>query len=163
MNGFVPALIAALIAEIGPRAALYADARGRPVVLGTIALAVVAATLGGLFVAPMLNGAADTFLIALALLFAALGQVQRVGSATGPLAILISFWRGGVPLIAFAFAARFGPVAAASGVLAGMAAAAVLTLGARDGGIPLQPVRWAAAGLLVIAAGWLVIIALRLV
>jgi hypothetical protein len=89
--------------------------------------------------------------------------LQRVPPATGAIRTLAAFWRGGVLILVFALATRFGPFAASFGGLAGMAAAAAATRALLAGGVPMQPIRWGAAVLLAIAAGFLAVGALRLV
>ena len=163
MNGFVPAIVAVMLAEMGPRALLYADARRQEIILWFIAALVFLAGAAGVLAGRTMNAWANALMIAIALLFAAVGQLQRVKPATGAIRTLAAFWRGGVLLLVFALATRFGPFAASFGGLAGMAAAAVLTRVLLSNGVPMQPIRWAAAALLAIAAGFLAVGALRLV
>lgn len=163
MNGFIPALVAVMLAEMGPRALLYADARRHEIALWLIAAAIFAAGAAGVFAGQPMNGWAKALMIAIALLFAAVGQLQRIAPATGTVRTLAAFWRGGVLLLVFALATRFGPFAASFGGLAGMAAAAVVTRALLANGVPMQPIRWGAAGLLAIAAGWIGVGALRLI
>ncbi|MEP6784988.1 MAG: hypothetical protein ABI898_04510 [Sphingomonadales bacterium] len=162
MNGLVPVLIAVLLAEFGPRSAIYADARLRDPSLWVIALGVIAAAIAGALVAPTLTGWADAFLIAIALTFAALGQAQKVKLATGPIPVIVAFWRGGVPLIAFAFATRFGALTVGLGALGGLLIAAVMTRVADSSGMNVIPIRWAAVLVLGIAAVVVATGALRL-
>ena len=96
------------------------------------------------------------------LVFAAFGQLQRVKSASGLVAVVATFWRGGVLLIVFAFATRFGVFAASLGALGGLAAAAVLTRVARSSALPIQPIRWCAAIILAFSAAFAAVGALRL-
>ena len=49
MNGFVPAIVAVMLAELGPRALLYADARRQEIVLWFIAAVVFIAGAAGVF------------------------------------------------------------------------------------------------------------------
>jgi hypothetical protein len=163
MNGFVPAIVAVMLAEMGPRALLYADARRQEIALWLIAAAVFAAGAAGVLSSRTMNAWATALMIAIALLFAAVGQLQRVAPATGSIRTLAAFWRGGVLILVFALATRFGPFAASFGGLAGMAAAAIATRALLAGGVPMQPIRWAAAALLAIAAGFIAVGALRLV
>jgi Ca2+/H+ antiporter, TMEM165/GDT1 family len=163
MNGFVPALVAVLLAEIGPRALLYADAGRHRIVLGVIAALVAAAGIAGTLLAGELTEWADALMIAIALTFAAVGQVQRIRPAVGFVRVVSAFWSGGVLILVFALATRFGPVAAITGGLAGLVAAAVLTRALAGGAIPLQPIRWAAAGILTLAGAVIAVGALRLV
>ena len=163
MNGFVPAIVAVMLAELGPRALLYADARRQEIVLWFIAAVVFIAGAAGVFAGRTMNAWANALMIAIALAFAAVGQLQRIAPATGAIRTLAAFWRGGVLILVFALATRFGPFAASFGALAGMAAAAVITRTLIANGIPVQPVRWAAAALLAVAAAFLAVGALRLV
>jgi hypothetical protein len=163
MNGFVPVLLAVALAEFGPRAAIYANARRFETALWLIAACVIASAAAGQVVAPTLTGWADAFLIAISLAFAALGQMHRVKPATGVFRTVAAFWRGGVVLIAFAFAARYGAAAAALGTLAGMTAAAVLTRVVEGARQPVAPFRWVCAGVLITASFVVAVQALRLV
>lgn len=163
MNGFVPAIVAVMLAELGPRALLYADARRQEIILWFIAALVFVAGAAGVFAGRTMNAWATALMIAIALVFAAFGQLQRIAPATGAIRTLAAFWRGGVLLLVFALATRFGPFAASFGALAGMAAAAIITRTLIANGIPVQPVRWAAAALMTIAAAFLAVGALRLV
>ena len=163
MNGFVPALVAVMLAELGPRALLYADARRQEIVLWFIAAVVFIAGAAGVFAGRTMNAWANALMIAIALAFAAVGQLQRIAPATGAIRTLGAFWRGGVLILVFALATRFGPFAASFGGLAGMAAAAVITRTLIANGIPVRPVRWAAAAVLAVAAAFLAVGALRLV
>lgn len=163
MNGFIPALVAVLLAEIGPRALFYAAAGRHRIVLFAMAALVALAGTGGVVLARELTEWSNALMIAIALLFAAVGQVQRIRPAAGIIPVVSAFWSGGVLILVFALAIRFGPVAAIGGGLAGLVAAAVLTRALVGGGIPLQPVRWAAAALLTLAGAFIAVGALRLV
>lgn len=162
MNGLVPVMIAVLLAEFGPRMALYADARIPNPLLWVIAAGVIAAAMAGALIAPGLTEWADAFLIAVALAFAAFGQAQRIDAIDGTVPRVIAFWRGGVPLLAFGFATRFGALSVAAGVMGGVVAAAVLTGISRSSGVPIAPIRWAAAAILAVAAVVVAVGALRL-
>lgn len=162
MNGFVPVLIAVALAEFGPRADLYATLKRGDLLPWIVLAALIAAAVAGHLTAPMLNERADAFLIGLSLAFAAFGQLQRVKPASGLVARTLVFWGGGVPLIVFALATRFGGVASVGGAVAGMAAAAVLTRAARNGSVARAPFRWAAAAALAAAGAWVMIAALQL-
>jgi hypothetical protein len=163
MNGFIPALLAVMLAEMGPRALLYAEARRQKVALWLIAALVFVTGAAGVLTRPFMNVRASALIIGIALLFAATGQLQRVAPAKGPIRTLAAFWRGGVLILVFALATRFGPFAASFGALAGMLAAAIATHGLLAGGVPIKPIRWAAAALLAGAAAFLAVGALRLV
>jgi hypothetical protein len=162
MNGFIPVLIAVVLAELGPRALLYAGARRHELALWVIALLIFAAGAAGTLVGPQLTGWADALMIAIALAFAAIGQLQRIKAAAGVLRIVAAFWSGGVLLIVFAFATRFGTLATAFGALAGLVGAVVVTRLAAAGSVPIQPLRWGAAALLFGAAAIVAANALRL-
>ena len=163
MNGFVPAIVAVMLAELGPRALLYGGARRQESVLWLIAALVFAAGAAGVFAGRTMNAWANALMIAIALAFAAIGQLQRIAPATGTIRTISAFWRGGVLILVFALATRFGPFAASFGGLAGMVAAAIITRTLTANGIPVQPVRWAAAALMTMAAAFLAVGALRLV
>lgn len=127
MNGLVPALIAVLLAEIGPRA-LQLSTTTRPNLMAAIVAALIAAAaVGGTLVAPMLTEWADALMIGIALVLAAVAQVQRVKPAPGIVRQLWTFWSGGTALLAFAFAARFGAVTTGLGALGGLGAAMALS------------------------------------
>lgn len=152
-----------MLAEMGPRALLYAEARRQEIALWVIAGAVFAAGAAGVLAGRTMNLDARALLVAVALLFAAIGQLQRVAPATGTIRTLAAFWRGGVLLLVFALATRFGPFAASFGCIAGMAAALAATRILRANGVAMQPIRWAAAAVLAISAGWIGVSALRLI
>jgi hypothetical protein len=163
MNGFIPALVAVMLAEMGPRALLYADARRQEIGLWLIAALVFLAGAAGVLARSIMNIRASALMIAIALLFAAAGQIQRVAPATGVIRTVAAFWRGGVLILVFALATRFGPFAASFGALAGMLAAAIATRALLTGGVPMKPLRWAAAVALAGSAAFLAVDALRLV
>jgi len=102
-------------------------------------------------------------MIAIAIAFAATGQLQRVRSAKAILPVIAAFWSGGTALLAFAFAARFGAFTTVPGLIAGLAAAAALTPIAVDAGIPARAMRLVAATVLLAAAAIVAVGALRLV
>ncbi len=163
MNGFIPVLIAVALAELGPRARLYAGARRYEMALWIVVLLIFVAAAAGTLVGPQLTGWADALLIAIALAFAAVGQLQRVEPATGVWRTVAAFWSGGVLLLTFAFAARFGPFAAAFGAIGGLIAAVVIGRMTAAGAVPIQPLRWGASALLFGAAAIIAANALRLV
>jgi len=163
MNGFVPILVAVLLAEFGPRALPYARTAGRAAVAVVMIAAIVAAAVAGHYVAPGLTGWADALMIAVALIFAAVGQVQRVAPVTGFVPVVASFWRGGTPLLAFAFAARFGLIATIAGAVCGVVAAVITSSIADEAPVPVAPIRTGSAVILALAAGIVAVQALRLV
>lgn len=116
-----------------------------------------------MLVARELTEWANALMIAIALAFAAVGQVQKVRPAAGIVPVVASFWGGGVLILVFALAIRFGSVAAIAGGLAGLVAAAVVTRSLVAGAVPLQPVRWAAAVVLTLSGASIAADALRLV
>lgn len=160
MNGLVPVLIAVLLAEFGPRAAVYAGSSWRSAAPWLIAASIATASVAGGLIAPSMTEWADALLIAIALGFAAIGQVQRVKPVSGMFRTIITFWQGGAPLLAFAFATRFGAPVVALGAVGGLIAVAVLTRVASEA--PVKPIRWAAAAILAVAAMVVAIGALRL-
>lgn len=159
MNGLVPVLIAVLLAEFGPRAMLVAEIRWRD---AAVSLTILAAALAGTQVAPSLTGWANALLIAISLGFGALGQAQRVKPISGTIGGIVAFWQGGVPLIVFAFATRFGFITVAVGAVAGVLASAILTRAANAGNVQTAPIRWAAVAVLAVAAMVVAVGALRL-
>jgi hypothetical protein len=163
MNGFVPALVAVLLAEIGPRALIYADGGRRRNVIIVMGVLIILSGTGALAIAAQLTEWADALMIAIALIFASLGQLQRIRPTAGFIPTVSAFWSGGVLLLVFALATRFGPVATIAGAMGGLAAAAILTRALIAGAVPLQPVRWAAATFLALASAFMAVGALRLV
>ena len=163
MNGFVPALVAVLLAEWGPRAALIWQGPQRERSLWGVAALVFAAGAAGTLVGPMLTGWAEALMVGIALIFAAIGQLQRVKPVTATWRRLWTFWSGGTPLIVFALAAPFGALAASFGALAGLGLAVALTLGAFDAKIGERPLRLASALILFVVGAGAAVGGLRLV
>ena len=159
MNGFIPALVAVLLAELGPRAAmLRAAASGRLMV--AVAALLVAAAVAGQAVAPQLTDWAAGLMAGVALALAGVGQWQRIVPRQGMVAVLAGFWGGGSLLIVFAFAARFGAIMTVSGALAGLAAA----VAAADARAHLSAVARRPAGAALLVAGLVIAaVGLRLV
>ena len=163
MNGFVPALLAVLLAEFGPRALSYTAAPYRET-LGWMAAAMVfAAGAGGIVVAPQMTIHAENLMLGIALAFAGAGQIGRVRPATGFVANLALFWRGGSPLLAFAVAARFAGIATLLGAAGGLVAAVLLSLAARANRWPLDPLRRIGGALLLASGAFCAVTGLRLV
>ena len=158
MNGFVPALVAVLLAEWGPRAALLWRAPRRELVLWCAAAMIFAAGAAGTLVGPMLTGWAESLMIGVALVLAAIGQLQRIKPVTAPGRVLWTFWSGGTILLVFALAAPFGALAASFGALAGLALAIVTA----EAGLPVRLVRSCAALILVVAGATAALGGLRL-
>ena len=65
MNGFVPAIVAVMLAEMGPRALLYADARRQEIILWFIAAVVFLAGAAGVFAGRTMNAWANALMIAI--------------------------------------------------------------------------------------------------
>ena len=152
MNGFVPALLAVLLAEFGPRALSYTAAPYREA-LGWMAAAMIfGAGAGGIVVASHMTVHAQTLMLGIALAFAGMGQIGRVRSASGFAGNLALFWRGGSALLAFAFAARFAGIATLLGSAGGLVAALLLSLAARANRWPLDALR-RTGGVLLLASG----------
>ena len=162
MNGFVPALVAVLLAEFGPRARVLLAARHSQLLAVFVTLLIILAAGGGGIVASQLSGWADTLMIGGALVLAGSGQFQRVRPVSGRLRLLATFGGGGSLLIVFAMAARFGPLAAATGGLAGMVLALTLTNVVPDTRAT-RVLRLAAGTVLVIAGAIAAAVGLRLV
>ena len=163
MNGFVPAMLAALLAEVGPRSLLLARAGRRDVVMLAVVAIVAATSLAGGGLGPFLTESADALMIAISLAFAATGQLQRVRSQKALLPVIAAFWSGGTALLAFAFASRFGALTTGLGILAGLTVAALLTPIMVEAGLPARALRLASVVLLLAAAAVVAVSALRLV
>ncbi len=162
MNGFVPALLAVLLGEIGPRALTYARAGRREIVLWAIVIIVLAATIAGQEFAYYTADWAKAVMIAIAVAFAGIGQLRAPPPAKAIMPVIRTFWFGSTGLIAFIFAARFGALIVFFGTLAGLASAALITPVAAANGFPIRGLRLAAAVILLLAASVIMIGALRL-
>ncbi len=149
MNGFVPALVAVLLAEWGPRAVMLWQAPRRELKLWIVAALLFGAGAGGTVVGPMLTDWAEALMAGIALILAGIGQIQRVRPATATWRVLWGFWSGGSVLLVFALAAPFGALAASFGALAGLALALALTTAARDAKLPERAIRLVAAIVLI--------------
>lgn len=176
MEALVPAFVAALLAGAGERsarlAAALADRYGRLAVplagLFAVHAAVLAlAAAGGALVSPLLNPNARMLLVALALGFAGIAGLSRIGAArataesrekTGsiPLAMAQAALADSTVFIAFALAVR-GPSAtlAGAGVLAGTMALAVIAATMGISGWRAMPMRLidGVAGALLLGSG----------
>lgn len=188
MESLVPAFVAALILQGSDRspwlAATLADRYGRPL---TVALAVLLAlgvgngiaALGGALVAPLLTPNARQLLLALALLFGAIGMLARfklpddlaawrLGAFLTPLfGVFLVAAGDATQFLTFALAAYGGsPWLAATGAVLG---AGVVNFGAALLGqagwqrLPLRPLRLGSAVLALAIAAWLAAGALRLI
>jgi hypothetical protein len=161
VNALVPCLIAVMLAEIGNPLAALALRRMNSVAF-ILCLLVVTAVGAGWSLAPLMNDQARVMMLALALGFAATGQVWRGKPANDTwFGGALTLWRSPAPFLAFGFAIWDAePVGPALGAI--MAVAAV-TAGAASG-IILPPVtRIVAAALLFVAALVALLTALRLI
>lgn len=162
MNGFIPAAIAVLLAEFGPNAAMLWGKQKHERILWIVAIAVFATGAGGWLLAAQLTDWADALLIGIALMLAAIGQLQRAKPRAQSWQIVVAFWGGGTPLIVFALATRFGPLAASFGGLVGLILAIVLTRVATAANLPVRAIRIGAATLLALTGAWCIVGGLRL-
>lgn len=188
MDSLVPAFIAVLLALAGDRSpwlvAILADRFGKPFTVAIMAIIahsagnVIAAT-GGMLVAPMLTPNARQLMLALALIFAAMGALWRLkppdrlegwklgAFATPLLGVFILAAGDTAQFFTFAFAAR-GPSPVLAAVGASVAVAVVSTAAALMGEkawrkLPIRPYR-IGFGLLCLAAGFILAAgALRLI
>lgn len=105
VEALVPAFVAALLLQIGDRSpwlvAILADRYGRPVTVAIAALIAhgagnAIAGIGGLLIGPILTPNAKQLLLAIALVFAALGLLWRLGKPDR-----LENWRLGSFLTAF--------------------------------------------------------------
>lgn len=161
MNGLVPALVAVLLAEVGPRGAALALGSGRAMIVFVVAAMIGASAVAGGMIAPRLAPHAEGLLIAVALGFAGWAQVARVARPATRRAVLLLFWRGGTALLVFALATRFSPASVGAGAALGLVAAVLLTPVVPGGAI--VHLRRACAATLFVAAAILAVFALRLV
>lgn len=161
MNGLIPALLAVLLAEVGPRGAALAFESGRTAIVFLVATIVAAAAVAGALLAPRLAPNAETLLIALALAFGGWAQASRVAPPATTRAALLAFWRGGTALLVFALATRFAPLSVGVGAAGGLGAAAVL--GRLVDERAMRLVRRACVLVLLVAGAILAVVALRLV
>ena len=161
MNGLIPALVAVLLTEVGPRGAVYAAASGRLRTVFAIAALVAASAVAGSLIAPRLAPHAETLLIALALGFSAWAQVVHIVPGTTTRAALFAFWRGGTAFLVLALAARFE--AASVGIGAAIALFVAAAFGPSVTALSTPLVRRLCAGLLLGAGAALAVIGLRLV
>lgn len=161
MNGLIPALLAVLLAEVGPRGTALAFEAGRTTIVFLIAGVLAAAAVAGALLAPRLAPNAETLLIALALAFGAWAQASRVPPPATTRAALLAFWRGGTTLLVFALATRFAPLSVGVGAAGGLAVTAML--GRLIDARAMRFVRRGCLLVLLVAAASLAIVALRLV
>ena len=163
MNGFIPALVAVLLAELGQRASARSGSYSRGATWIVMTVLIVAASIAGQVMVAQMTDWAGALLIAVALALAATGQFLRVRPRATSTGVLWAFWSGGAPLLAFAFAIRFGAIASALGTLAGLIVAAVLTAVAGESGVALRLPRAMAGIMLASVAAFVAASALRLV
>lgn len=188
MDSLVPAFIAVLLAQVGDRSpwlvAILADRYGKPLTIAFAAFLAhaagnaVAAT-GGALIAPMLTPNARQLLVALALVFAAMGALWRLkpperlegwklgAFATSLLGVFILAAGDTTQFFTFAFAAR-GPSPVLAAIGATIAVLVVNTAAALIGEkawrkLPIRPYR-IGFGLLCLATGFILAAgALRLI
>lgn len=179
MEALVPAFIAALLTQLGDRTplltAILADRFGRPLTVAFAAALAHAlgnsiAAIGGYWLAPMLTPEAQSLLLALALLFAGLGALWKVGTPDR-----LERWRIGALLTAFfgvfilalgdraqfftfAIATRGMPWFAAAGATLGAFVVAFVAAVLGEKGWQRIPFRWLriATGILFLLAGAIV-------
>lgn len=182
------ALVAAALAQGADRApwlaAILADRYRRPgLVIAAAALALAGnyalASVAGAAAAPLLSPNAKLLLLALALLLAAGGMVLRAkppdrltgwklgGFATSLLGMAILAFGDATQFIAAALAARspvpwLAAVGATLGALVALVPAAMLGEAAWRA-LPLRAIRWAGAGVLLVAGAVLGLEAVRLI
>lgn len=188
MDALITAFVAAGLAEWGDRTQLFvivlAARFGRPgAILAGLALAALAnsiiASIGGIYVHDLIPTRALSLLVALSLLMAGAGSLirrrppdmaarWRTGAfVTAAIALFLLEIGDKTQFVTFALAARFDSVAlaaagATAGILVANAPAAVLGEAfARS--VPLQPVRWAIAALLILTGFVVAVQALELV
>ncbi|MEG3181125.1 TMEM165/GDT1 family protein [Sphingomonas sp. LT1P40] len=143
MEALVPAFIAALLTQVGDRSpwlvAILADRYGRPFTVALAAIlahgaGIAIAATGGMLIAPMLTPNARQLMLALALIFAAMGLLWRLKTPdrlegwrlgsflTALFGIFILALGDTTQFFTLAFAARGpSPVLAGAGALAGVA------------------------------------------
>ena len=161
MNGIIPALLAVLFAELGERSAMFANVRARASFAGILGILIAVAAAGGAMVAPEMNERAETLMVAIALLFAGIGQFRRPKAVDRFDRVLFTFWGGGTLLIAFAFGAKFGPLTAALGTILGLGGALTLSVAAKGAGWKLTALSRSGAVILIIVSGIIAPFALR--
>lgn len=188
MDALLTSFVAALLAEWGDRTQLFVIvlaarfARPGPILAGlavaALANALVAAV-GGVLIHEMVPTRALSLLVALSLLMAGFGSLIRRRPPD-----IASRWRTGAfvtaaaslflleigdktQFVTFALAARFDTVllaafGATAGILIANAPAAVLG-GALGTTVPVQPIRWAFAAILIVTGFVVAVQALELV
>ena len=186
MDVLLPVFIAVLLAETGGRVQAMAHAlqvrfAASGAILGGLTLTTLASLLvagvGGAIIGTMINFEVRTLMAGLALLFAGgpmLLRPKRVRSPGDGWAFVTSL-RSFAPLqfgdasqfIVFALAARTGlpGLGVGAGVVATLTAAVIPVAMGRDwpGALPLGVLRRIAAALLIVAGGWMIVSALRLI
>ena len=162
MNGFVPTLVAVALAEIGWRADRLGSSRRPAVVAAIVIVLIAAAATAGALATHALTEWATALMVALALGFAAGGQIAGVRAPGSLVATLGTFWGGGTPLLAFAMAAHFGAGSVVPGTVAGLGGALVVTRVLKVNDIADRWPRRAAALVLAVAGAVVAVNALRL-
>lgn len=187
MDALLPVFVAILLAETGGRVQVAAHVlqlrygQAAPI-LSALTLSSLAslgvAGIGGAVIATMIGFDARTLMAGLALLFAggpmmvSPKPVPEGEGHAGPfrtsLARFLPLQFGDASqFIAFAFAARSGhaPLAIGAGLAAVLAAAFIPMVVGKDwpGSVPLSALRRGAGALLILAAFWMIVVALRLI
>ncbi len=187
MEALVPAFIAALLTQLGDRPALLtamlADRYGRPLTVAIAAglahgLGNAAAALLGTTMSAMMTPNAQALLLAVALLFGALGafwpvkppdrlERWKLGSLlTSFLGVLILSFGGGTQFFTVAIAARSEPWFAAAGASAGAFAVAFVAAVLGElawARIPFRSFRAVTGGIMLVASAVIALGALRLI
>jgi putative Ca2+/H+ antiporter (TMEM165/GDT1 family) len=188
MDALLTTFVAAALAEWGDRTQLFvivlAARFARPgAILAGLAVAAAAnglvAAIGGVLIHELVNTRALSLLVALALLMAGAGSlIQRrppdIGArwrtgafVTAAVSLFLLEIGDKTQFITFALAARFDTVllavaGATAGILVANAPAAILGSALADA-VPVKPIRWAMAALLVVTGFVVAVQALELV
>jgi Ca2+/H+ antiporter, TMEM165/GDT1 family len=186
MEALVPAFLLAVLTQLCDKpatlAAILADRYGRPLTVAVAAALAHAATnfaagIGGMLIGPMMTPNARALLLALALIFGALGMIGsnkvkdrldgwKLGSFVTPLlAILILSFGESTPFFTLALATGGQPWFAAAGASIGAFAVAFVAavLGERIWrDIPFRWLRIASGIAFLVAGCWIGVGALRL-
>ena len=188
MDALLSAFVAAGLAEWGDRTQLFVIVlaaryvRPAPIIAG-LALAALANSLlaayAGTFIAPLIPVRAASLLVAIALIFAAAGSLLRrrppdmgmgwrmPAFATAAISLFLLEFGDKTQFLTFALAARYDSLPlTAAGATAAIVAANIpaALLGCRLGAVaPLQPLRYAIAGLFLVTGFIVAVNALELV
>ena len=162
MNGFIPALLAVLFAEIGERATLFERAPRRDTLGYLIVAMIAAAGAAGSVLAPHLTTNAATLMLGVVLTYAGLMQLRAVKALHGFWRHVFAFANGSALLVVFAMAVRFGAIAAFVGGIAGLAGAVLMTHLATQAQWKVSPIRWGSAILLIVVGLFVAVSALQI-